>query len=51
MHCCDRPIKVVQSDEPSDAYVDAVHAVLLERVEELYYKHRPEWENRELVIT
>lgn len=42
---------MVQSDEPSEAYVDSLHAELLKRVEELYYEHRPEWETRMLVIT
>lgn len=46
-----RPIAVVQSNNPSDEYVDALHAELLRRVEELYYKHRPDWETRTLVIT
>eukprot|EP00752_Nemacystus_decipiens_P008686 g7753.t1 len=46
-----RPISVVQSDAPAEEYVDSLHAELLRRVEELYYKHRPEWETRALVIT
>ncbi|CAM9727616.1 unnamed protein product [Ectocarpus fasciculatus] len=46
-----RPIAVVQSNNPSEEYVDALHAELLRRVEELYYKHRPDWETRTLVIT
>eukprot|EP00903_Cladosiphon_okamuranus_P015406 g14229.t2 len=46
-----RPISVVQSDEPSDEYVESLHAELVRRVEELYYKHRPDWEKRTLVIT
>ncbi|CAM9104061.1 unnamed protein product [Ectocarpus sp. 6 AP-2014] len=46
-----RPIAVVQSNNPSDEYVDDLHAELLRRVEELYYKHRPDWETRTLVIT
>ncbi|CAM9568751.1 unnamed protein product [Pylaiella littoralis] len=45
------PISVVQSDHPSDEYVDSLHAELLRRVEELYYKHRPDWETRVLVIS
>lgn len=48
---CHRPIPVVQSDHPSDEYVDSLHAELLRRVEELYYKHRPDWETRVLVIS
>eukprot|EP00904_Undaria_pinnatifida_P006762 jgi/Undpi1/3215/HiC_scaffold_15.g06589.m1 len=46
-----RPIPVVQSDHPTEAYVDELHAELLKRVEEIYYKHRPAWETRQLVIT
>lgn len=46
-----RPISVVQADEPSEEYVDSLHAELVRRVEELYYKHRPAWETRTLVIT
>lgn len=45
-----RPITVVQSDNPSEAYVDDLHAELLKRVDELYYTHRPAWEKRKLVI-
>ncbi len=42
---------MVQSSEPSQEYVDSLHAELLRRVQELYYKHRPEWETRTLVIS
>ncbi|CAN0547010.1 unnamed protein product, partial [Laminaria digitata] len=46
-----RPIPVVQSDHPSEAYVDHLHSELLKRVEEIYYNHRPHWETRQLIIT
>lgn len=48
-----QPIAVVQQDDPSREYVDAVHAQVVEAVQQLYNKHRhvlPGWESRDLTI-
>uniref|UniRef100_I2CR10 Acyltransferase n=1 Tax=Nannochloropsis gaditana (strain CCMP526) TaxID=1093141 RepID=I2CR10_NANGC len=45
-----KPLPVVQKDAPSKEEIAAMHALFCEKVEELYYKFRPEWETRPLSI-
>eukprot|EP00899_Mesostigma_viride_P029039 jgi/Mesvir1/931/Mv17489-RA.1 len=45
-----KAIPVVQMDEPTQEEVDRLHALFVKHVEELYEKHRPEWEHRPLSI-
>jgi hypothetical protein len=36
--------------EPTMEQVDELHALFLKELEAMYYRHRPEWEDRELSI-
>jgi len=42
--------QVKKNPEPTDEEVDKLHATFLDEVEKLYYRHRPDWETRELSI-
>jgi hypothetical protein len=45
-----RPLPVQQKDNPTKEEIEAMHATFCQAVEDLYYRHRPEWETRPLVI-
>ncbi|KAM3571740.1 hypothetical protein VYU27_006219 [Nannochloropsis oceanica] len=45
-----KPLPVVHKAEPTKEEIAATHALFCEKVEELYYKYRPEWETRPLSI-
>ena len=44
------PIRVKQQDNPSPEEVDKVHTLFIAALEELYERHRPDWENRRLEV-
>jgi 2-acylglycerol O-acyltransferase 2 len=43
-------VKVVQSDEPSDEYVNEILQNVIESIKKLYENEKPEWEKRPLEI-
>ena len=45
-----KPLPVEQKDAPTKEEIEEMHAKFCVRVEELYYKYRPEWETRPLSI-
>lgn len=44
------PVPVQQTAQPTDEQINEAHQRLLTAFEELYKKHKPEWETRPLVI-
>ena len=47
-----KPIMIVQTDEPTDEYIDQIHNQLIDKTLELFnkYKHIYGWEDKNLII-
>lgn len=47
-----KPIEVLQKENPTDEEVEAVHEVLMQRMVELFDRHKAAygWENKRLII-
>lgn len=45
-----KAIKVEQKPVPTEEDINALHSLFIERVQEIYEKHKPEWETRPLEV-